>query len=901
MKQKKKQNPILFKKHRWGQQVLCTLLSLSLITAPSISLGQNNSKVKSHIGTAVDPKTDTEYKIEFPYASREELKQARPSSLNRFDKAFQNQMNQMYPGGSVRTTMRRFPTEALIFYAAMGATMVQDSLIDPHTKGGRLNPNWLDTLTHEATSPVGLAGFGAFMLASGKTGELLFRAAHHIDKRSRNYAAKKGKTITDHQQRRNSINSIKHTSSGVSKALRALSGQIGMAAGMMASNVVHEFAYDPNVLSCRESMKQPDSPHVDPEACDRAFDHWVLSPHGRIYDWFPDIVAMLSASVLSHAMISKLGKPTWAKIKKGLPISVKGYMMKLGSLKFLRFGPPMAHVGMTFINLYSFMNIHAKVTDPLIARPWKNSRKSKGLVEATFELEEELEALRQKSFQTPSRKIPSCVLAKKEEKKLSDRKSLDLNSPLDNSYSLLSLYQQKCVKEKSKAHPTIAALEELGKKQSDWRSFNLEPAWAAYSGWQQSVMELLESYEAAETFYYGFFQERSWFKGKFTADNPFLKDPQYLDKVENSSSYFPHSFKNNHPKSIHGTRTPRTVDYLITSMICGPDAQKNPKSLIKNPTFGISYEFIPPRVIEGFDKNLCKEALFTQLTEQESIPTTGNIMYDTAIREAHLYEDSSKGENLLLEYLQKSGFNHKNLVSFAHDHLRQDLIGSKNGELQFKKWWSQYVAPEFFRKVAELEKEYQKMMKTIFIPGFTTKEVKQVNLSQKQDRLIKHWSQKWKSNLIQKYLSPMPEAEDSYNYSFTLAKGTKEHFSQELITWFELLNKLSSAYSINQNEITSLQKEFLQTQKDMLENTSLKASEGEDFNKHYKNSQEALRQISALFQIDFKTLQNKNPRYRISLRQKPLKEQIAISILTRLNSLTQEITEHRAVVQLLPH
>ena len=245
---------------------------------PTYKKKQKSEIERLHTVKVVDAKTETEYAVDWEHSSKEELAKVSPSNLIKAALAhqaalnksartnqpahfirgpiFRNQVAAMWAGGPAMSTMKRFPSEALIFYAAMGATMAQDTLIfDPYTKGGRVNPNWLDTLVHELTSPIGIAGFAAFMLASSQTSYSLFHAAHAIEKHSRNAATMLARTKKDHASRRNALSKTRY-GSGVAQAVRALSGQLGMAAGMIASNIVHEFAYDPNVMQCIEKMKK---------------------------------------------------------------------------------------------------------------------------------------------------------------------------------------------------------------------------------------------------------------------------------------------------------------------------------------------------------------------------------------------------------------------------------------------------------------------------------------------------------------------------------------------------------------------------------------------------------------------------------------------------------------------
>ncbi len=788
-----------------SRKAMSYLLSATIALAPALSSAQNN------LPQSKDGKTTTQDTL-----TKDELKKFRPSELSRFDQNYRNQMNQMYPGGFTVSTMKRLPREALIFYVAMGATMVQDSLIDPYTKGGRLNPNWLDTLIHEATSPIGLAGFAAFVLASGKTGQLMLQAAHGIEK----------------------------TSPGIAKSFRGLSGQIGMAAGMIASNIVHEFAYHPDVILCYQSLKKTDNSEIDSQACDRAFDYWVLNPGSRLYDWAPDIFAMLSASFLSSALLNK--SPLIALIKKGTPISVKGFMMKLGSL---RFGVhPLSQVGMGLLNLYTFMNVHAKVTDPLIARPWKNNRKYNGTLKKYIEIQKEFSELEKKNFH----------LVKKN------------------------------------PHKIIQLLQDYTEKQDDWRTFNLDLALTAHANWKTSAMELLMSHKTAYLFYHDFFEQQSLFKGQYSSDNPYIKKESHLDEIENNPEIIIPYFKETHPKSVHNINTTRTVDYLLTSMICGPDAENKPNSLIKDPLVGVSYKFVPPRVLENIHPAFC-------LQRFPVIDRPNKHFQDHYKYNPHdIIIDTSRGT-------------YEGILPLINSHLRRDLIGSTNGVLNFNSWWEKNILPSFNKTVDKLRDEYRKMMTNLFFPAFQSKDFEAIKVSLNQDhyQIWKNQEQQWnigqhfvpllrKKNKRRPHLSAgLASKANEEVKELLLPKGITSSLFQEVPIWLNLLQRLNKKFSINNSTFTLYGKILILSLEEMLEAVNFSTIQGKNFNAAYEKALQATSEIARLFKIDLMKIRQMNPQERLELKKLPLEQQIAISSLLRLQDLSQNLENYRAILQLI--
>ena len=66
-------------------------------------------------------------------------------------------------GQTFARQIRGFPAEALVFYTAIGASMVVQAYTDSLTKGGRADPNWMESLMGELSSPVGVFSFPLFL------------------------------------------------------------------------------------------------------------------------------------------------------------------------------------------------------------------------------------------------------------------------------------------------------------------------------------------------------------------------------------------------------------------------------------------------------------------------------------------------------------------------------------------------------------------------------------------------------------------------------------------------------------------------------------------------------------------------------------------------------------------
>ena len=238
--------------------------------------------------------------------------------------------------GTAGHQLKGFGPEAAIFYAAIGANMFIQSQADSIMKDGRSDPIWMENLLYEATSPVGLFSFFCFVMASGQVNLLYSRWLSPGLNLTFKKGPLKGRQIIKVSplfspeilnerlgelrlqatlERVGNRKGIPGASAGVKYQVARfqprfglfLAGPLGMSAGMMASNIVHEldyvFSYNPHFSPCmdeiwgRETTMNKENGRLH---CDLFWDGMAST----IVSWAPGLASLVTASILSHAAVN---------------------------------------------------------------------------------------------------------------------------------------------------------------------------------------------------------------------------------------------------------------------------------------------------------------------------------------------------------------------------------------------------------------------------------------------------------------------------------------------------------------------------------------------------------------------------------------------------------------------
>lgn len=381
---------------------------LFLICSPLSSLAADDPPPPEDIESEVDP------------ASKEELKRLNPSKIteahvealearlfqtlhhhlgaeqalrDEYGRKVRNENGKVQkvwvrgPLAKISHQTRHFPLEAFIFYSAIGATMVTQAYYESKLMDGRTNPDWMGNLYHELTSPVGLFSFYCFLLASGQTG-YIYAKAFQLEKRlaalqARRLIVKEAGKITpaflkEHHKLQQRL--AWHNT---------MAGQLGLAMGIMASNIVTEFYYTlqkPAFTHCVDKWRKGKDQKLSSQNQDLQCDLFVEELWSTASTWLPGVYSVLSASLISAKVMHGIQKGA-GKIKGRIPF-IKNLTLRMDEKTFLKLQATRAgkllilpartaaikitQGFMKFVNLFMFMEIDQQIThkifDPINKR-----------------------------------------------------------------------------------------------------------------------------------------------------------------------------------------------------------------------------------------------------------------------------------------------------------------------------------------------------------------------------------------------------------------------------------------------------------------------------------------------------------------------------------------------------
>lgn len=218
-------------------------------------------------GWSVDVETkDSKFQVQIPRASQSELENSKPSVVkNRLQTWYESEKKRIdleekhHQIVESRKTLLsrtavRFPGESFMFFLAIGAVTAGQTYLD-----SAKNPLAMIQHLESQADPLTHFSFFAFMTASGYYSEPL--------------QILYGKT-----------------------AFRHFIPYIGMSAGMVASNIVHEIgAIAPGTIACGKARLAKD-PNMD-QICDEAFAQWILQE--KLHQYAPMFMSLFFSNFIS--------------------------------------------------------------------------------------------------------------------------------------------------------------------------------------------------------------------------------------------------------------------------------------------------------------------------------------------------------------------------------------------------------------------------------------------------------------------------------------------------------------------------------------------------------------------------------------------------------------------------
>ena len=312
-------------------------------------------------------------------------------------------------GRSLRSTVRGYFVEGLVYTTVMGASMYETAKREQLLYGGRTNPVWMEDFLNEIHSPIGIFALFCFFFFSGETNYLYAKLLldGFVFKRGpfKGYTIKPLMPIERTEQRlvhlrknwmfygrrKESLLSLRRAGYvGSRMGRRFVHGfgrSLSLAAGMTASDIVHEieyvFGHSTNFKRCRDAAINSEDAT---SACELFWGGkwwqgvWIAdvfegnTEMGSVLRSFlPNVLSLVTASLISHA-ITQSGRAVLVggaslsiPFVKGLTIRVVQNIPIEATIKGLgRFDliPGAAEVraikGLVTISLY-FVPITAKV------------------------------------------------------------------------------------------------------------------------------------------------------------------------------------------------------------------------------------------------------------------------------------------------------------------------------------------------------------------------------------------------------------------------------------------------------------------------------------------------------------------------------------------------------------
>lgn len=427
--------------------------------------------------------------------------------------------------------VKGFHIEALVFYAAMGASMAVQARMDAVRTGSALDvtglpkeskadPRWMETLIHEMTSPVGIFSFFCFVIASGQVNTFFAKGL------TSNIGLKQTPDRVQSRLTNNRLNALNGSRRGISPRViprvgLSLGGPFGMATGMFASNIVHEihftFTQNPHRKPCQDfqlgksELEEDSRDQANSKLhCDLLFEELLHTSRS----WLAGVASLISASFISHFLVNQAYKVSigtaistrsgaqaigrkintgilkgvtvpasripWGVIARGafklvpIPIVRAGQVVNHGIKNAMKF--IVRHIrpggrGHSFLNLTTFMLTDIwfthGVAGKLIAEPETAN-------DVAYDIEDFM-------------------------------RYHSVDHTTDEEFDFLS-----CNDDGSDCsyHDSIISAHHMGLSFNRWRQFQTQSVWMAYQNWFKYVSETLGSYESAYTTYKAFFEAK---------------------------------------------------------------------------------------------------------------------------------------------------------------------------------------------------------------------------------------------------------------------------------------------------------------------------------------------------------------------------------------------------------
>ncbi len=454
-----------------------------------------------------DPNTDVLVKVKYQPATPEQLRKYAPSKVRTMMAGFPAK-----PGikGVAKEFAVDFPAE---FIAFTGAMLISSSLHtnnDPASMKHFIDQNILD--------PAAYASFAGF-LAGSRASHAFFKATGHAydpyrsdfryttgvladsDLDDPKNPGRKLKIpaplngansvlVGDVETRANLSNlrsvAVPGPLNRKQTLFAPLMGPMGLAVGMGFSSVIHELLADQDIRACSKARSTPSLPTAAAdEICDKAWENWALSK--KAADYTPDMLALGTTAIIHTYAVNKA--LPWAvsavAVKTGaeryIPVVFKGFRV----VKTFGANHPAGRFAMMIGNITVFMAIAEPLT-PWFKKPFESVRQGAALAKQIRDIRLELGRAEKNAWVWEPVKY--------------DQPTYCMGDPMSHglSGSMMELELGCTLPEQ----PTPGyLLKKHAERQSKWRGFILQEAFANHSNWQDYVSRFAVMYLNATRYY----------------------------------------------------------------------------------------------------------------------------------------------------------------------------------------------------------------------------------------------------------------------------------------------------------------------------------------------------------------------------------------------------------------
>ena len=333
--------------------------------------------------------------------SPEKLSRISPKEVQGIISAFNNP-NSLSPY-KTKEILKRFPREALMFYAAIGATMItQDIFWNGFVNESQsADPDYLPTFVEQFTSPVGILSFFSFVVAAGKMNGSIERSLNKILELNNRYNSQLRNGVTP----KNFDRYLKTSRSYLGVALKGMRMPLTLTAGMFVSNLIHEVAVDEHLKTCTKGFLSKGTRTKGDylEHCQLAYMTWG----GKVSEeWTPSAVGLVLSAGSAGIFTQSVGA-LYKSASKGISHLIAKKNINIPSWKItgrlssvLGKSNHITSLGVGFFHLIAFFEFNTYLFDPYVVQPWTKTNVAKKIIHTKNDIKN--------TFETSSKEVKSC-------------------------------------------------------------------------------------------------------------------------------------------------------------------------------------------------------------------------------------------------------------------------------------------------------------------------------------------------------------------------------------------------------------------------------------------------------------------------------------------------------------